>query len=177
MNMTRKAWLVSGLVAAALCGGSTLAAQDNDAPEANQAPPLAQAVLHAPVSLERGLTASVSHGRPISAKFEMEDGKLQLSVYTVMGGKFFEVIVDHTTGKVVKAESITDNADYAAAQSQSAAMAKTKGSLARAVEQTVRSNAGFRAVGVIPSLKGDRPLADVTLTNGEQLKAVTVPLQ
>ncbi len=177
MNTTRKAGLVPVLVAAALGWWSTLAAQDNDAPQANQAPPLAQAVMSAAVPLERGLAASTSHGQPISAKFEMEEGKLQLSVYTVKGGKFFEVIVDHTTGKVAKAEPITETEDYTAAQSQRAALAKAKGSLRTAVEQAVRSNAGFRAVSVVPSLKDDRPVAEVTLAKGEQLKTVSVPLR
>jgi hypothetical protein len=34
------------------------------------------------VSLDDGLRASETRGTPISAKFEIEDGKLQLSVYT-----------------------------------------------------------------------------------------------
>src|SRR5881397_1688392 len=126
MNTTRKAWLVPVLAAAAVCWGSTLAAQDKDEQEGNQAA-VAKAVLGARVPLERGLAASASHGRPISAKFEMEEGKLQLSAYTMKDGKFFEVIVDHNTGKVVKAEPIAEGEDYTASQSQSAAMAKTKG--------------------------------------------------
>src|SRR5438034_9470449 len=71
MNMTRKAWLVPVLAAAAVCWGSALAAQDKDEQEGNQAA-VAKAVLGARVPLERGLAASASHGQPISAKFEME---------------------------------------------------------------------------------------------------------
>src|SRR5262249_25971311 len=48
----------------------------------------------AKVSLEDGLAASEASGTPISAKFEMEDGKLQLSVYVAKGPAFTEVIVD-----------------------------------------------------------------------------------
>ena len=176
MNMTRKAWLFPVLAAAAVCWGSTLAAQDEDEQEGNQAA-LAKAVLGARVSLERGLAASASHGQPLSAKFEMEEGKLQLSVYTMKDAKLFEVIVDHTTGKVVKAEPIAEGEDYTAAQSQKAAMAKAKVSLRAAVEQALRANAGFRAVSVTPSLKDGRALADVTLAKGEELKTVSVPLQ
>ena len=128
------------------------------------------------VPLARGLAASAGHGRPISAKFEMEEGKLQLSVYTIKDGKFFEVIVDHNTGKVVKAEPIAEGEDYTAAQSQKAAMAKGKVSLRAAVEQALRGNAGFRAVSVTPSLKDSRAVADVTLAKGEELKTVWVPL-
>src|SRR6266567_1017840 len=137
MNMTRKAWHVPVLAAAAVCWGSTLAAQDKDEQEGNQAA-VAKAVMSARVSLERGLAASASHGQPISAKFELEEGKLQLSVYTAKGGKFFEVVVDHTSGTVVKAEPITEGEDLTAAQSQIAAMAKAQRSLRAAVEQTLR---------------------------------------
>src|SRR5256714_7379756 len=175
MHITRKGWFVPILAAAAVCWGSTLAAQDNDAPEGNQTT-LAKAIVGARVPLERGLAASASHGQAISAKFEIEDGKLQLSVYTMKDGKFFEVVVDHNTGKVVKAEPIAEGEDYTAAQSQSAAMAKAKGSLRAAVGQALRGNAGFRAVSVSPSLKDGRAVADVTLAKGEELKTVSVPL-
>jgi len=90
--------------------------------------------------------------------------------------KFFEVIVDHNTGKVVKAEPIAEGEDYTAAQSQKAAMAKAKVSLRAAVEQALRGNAGFRAVSVTPSLKDGRAAADVTLAKDEELKSVSVPL-
>jgi hypothetical protein len=170
--MKRTTWLTRVLALAAVCWGTTLATQE----ESSQAA-VANAVMTARVSLERGLEMSASHGQPISGKFEIEGGHLQLSVYTAKGGKFFEVIVDHTSGKVVKAEPITAGEDLTAAQSQSAAMAKAKGSLRAAVEQALRGNAGFRAVSVTPSLKDGRAVADVTLTKGEELKTVSVPLQ
>jgi len=155
-----------------VCWGTTLAAQAEEGGHGA----LAKAVLGARVALERALAASASHRQPISAKFEMEEGKLQLSVYTIKDGKFFEVIVDHNTGKVVKAEPIAEGEDYTAAQSQKAAMAKGKVSLRAAVEQALRGNAGFRAVSVTPSLKDSRAVADVTLAKGEELKTVSVPL-
>src|SRR5437879_13485832 len=138
MNTTRKTWLVPVLAVTAVCWGSTLAAQDKDE-EGNQAA-VAKAVLSARVSLERGLSASASHGRPISAKFEMENGKLQLSVYTATGGKFFEAVVDPNSGAVVKTEPIGEGEDYTAAQSQSAAMAKAKVSLRAAVQTALKGN-------------------------------------
>jgi len=41
-------------------------------------------------TLENGLKASEQKGRPISAKFEIDDGRLQLSVYTMQGDGFSE---------------------------------------------------------------------------------------
>ena len=170
--MKTMTWSVPVLALAAACWGTTLAAQEEEGGRGA----LAKAVMGAPVSLERGLAASASHGQPISAKFEMEEGKLQLSVYTVKDGKFFEVVVDHNTGKVVKAEPIAAGEDYSAAQSQSAAMAKAKVSLRAAVEKALRDNAGYRTVSITPSLKDGRAVADVTLAKGEEIKTVSVPL-
>ncbi len=170
--MNTMTWRVPVLALAAVCWGTTLAAQEEEGGHGA----LAKAVLGARVPLERGLAASASHGQPLSAKFEMEEGKLQLSVYTMKDAKFFEVIVDHNTGKVVKAEPIAEGEDYTAAQSQKAAMAKAKVSLRAAVEQALRGNAGFRAVSVTPSLKDGRAAADVTLAKDEELKSVSVPL-
>ncbi len=42
---------------------------------------LTGAVKHAKVSLDAGLKASEREGKPISGKFELEDRKLQLSIY------------------------------------------------------------------------------------------------
>ena len=133
---------------------------------------LAKALKDAKVSLQQGVTASGKEGKPISAKYEVEDGKLQLSVYTMKGDKFSEVIVDHKTGKVVKAEPITKADDLKNAKAQSDAMAKAKRSLEAAAAAAVKENKGFRAVSVMPAMKADHPVADVTLVKGAEWKTV-----
>src|ERR1051326_620750 len=45
------------------------------------------------VTLEEGLKASEIAGRPISAKFEIEGGRLQLSVYTASNDGFREALI------------------------------------------------------------------------------------
>ena len=72
---------------------------------------LAKALPEASVSLDQGLKASESEGKPISGEYEIEDGALQLSVNTMKGDQFSEVIVDHKTGAVKNAEKITDADD------------------------------------------------------------------
>ena len=138
---------------------------------------LAKALRDAKIPLQRGLTASAKEGKPISAKYEVEDGKLQLSVYTMKGGdKFAEVIVDHKTGKVAKAEPITNADDLAHAKAQSEAMAKAKRSLDAAASEAVKENKGYRVVSVMPALKDGHPVADVTLVKGEEWKTVSEKL-
>src|SRR6266511_4943072 len=137
---------------------------------------LAKALKGAKISLQQGVTASAKEGKPISAKYEVEDGKLQLSVYTMKGDKFSEVIVDHKTGKVAKTEAITGGKDLTAAKAQSEAMAKTKLSLRGATEKAVKEYKGFRAVSAMPSLKDGHPVAEITLVKGEEFKTAAEKL-
>ena len=137
---------------------------------------LAKALKGAKISLEKGLASSESQGKPISAKYEVEDGNLQLSVYTVKSEKFFEVIVDHNSGKVAKTEPITDGDDLKNAKTQKDAMDKTKSSLRAATEKTVKANNGYRAVSVTPSLKDGHPVAEITLAKGSEFKTVSEKL-
>ena len=131
---------------------------------------LIKAVSSAKVTLQKGLTASQREGRPISAKFEMENGKLQLSVYTEKNGKFFEVIVDHMKGSIAKTEPITEGDDLADAKSQSAAMSNAKTSLKAAVDKTAGLNL---AVGVTPDIKDGHPVASVSVAKRGKLQTVT----
>src|SRR3989475_7579286 len=134
---------------------------------------LAKALKGVKTPLQQGLTASAKEGKPISAKYEMEEGRLQLSVYTMKGDSFSEVIVDHKSGKVAKAEPITHDADLTAAKAQSEAMAKAKRSLDTAASEAVKENKGYRAVSVMPAIKDGHPVADVTLIKGTEWKTVS----
>ena len=109
---------------------------------------LAAAMKNATATLQGGLRASEAQGTPISAKFEIEDGKLQLSVYTMKGNDFMEVVADPKTGAIAKAEKITDADDLKEAAAQKAAMAKAKVPLLTAAEKAVSENAGSRAVKI-----------------------------
>ncbi len=135
-------------------------------------PRLATALKDAKVSVERGLTASAQKGTPISAKYELEDGKLQLSVYTMKGDQFSEVIVDHKSGKIARSEAITQGEDLTHAKAQGEAMAKAKRSLGAAASDAVKANKGYRVVSVMPSLKDGHSEAEVTLVKGTDWKTV-----
>src|SRR5499427_3963844 len=117
-----------------------------------------KALQQAKVSLQKGLDAARKTGKPISAKFEVEDGALQLSTYTASKGKYSEVIVDHKTGKIAKTEEIKEGDDLTHATAQDKAMAAAKTSLRSAVSKAVASNKGYRAVSAVPSLKDGKPV-------------------
>jgi len=137
---------------------------------------LAAAMKNATATLEGGLRNSEAQGTPISAKFEIEDGKLQLSIYTMKGNDFTEVVADPKTGAIAKAEKITDAGDLKEAAEQKAAMAKAKVPLLTATETAVKANAGSRAVSIVPELKNGQATAEVTLLQGTAFKKVTEKL-
>ncbi len=92
------------------------------------------------------------------------------------GDKFSEVIVDHKTGKVAKAEPITQGDDLTHAKAQSEAVGKAKRSLDAAVSEALKAHKGFRALSVMPELKDGHPVADVTLVKGTEWKTVSEKL-
>ncbi len=171
--MHKRVTIVCALALVWLVGGHPLWAQQSD--EKGRAE-LATALKSAKVSLVKGLATSEREGTPISGKFEVEEGKFQLSVYTQKADSFSEVILDPKTGKIAEVNPITGGEDLTAAKAESEAMAKTKRSLRTAVEQALKANKGYRPVGVIPSLKDGHPVAEVTLTTGTAWKKVSEQL-
>ncbi len=157
--------------AALLLAGPSCWAEEEMNPEA-----MAKALPAASVMLDQGLKASARDGTPISAKYEIEHGALQLSVYTMKGAQFSEVIVDHKSGAIKKSEPITDADDMKAAQAQREAMTKAKLALDAATANAVKANAGYRAVSAVPMLDGNQPVATIVLMKGQDVKKVTEKL-
>ena len=138
---------------------------------------LTRAMQGAWLPLEGGLVVGEREGTPLSAKYEIDDGAFQLSVYTSKNGApsgvaFMEVIVDYSAGMVLKAEPITDGGDLAAARIQKEAMDRAKRSLAEATAAVVKANAGYRAVSATPRLENGQPVVEVTLERGDDWKLV-----
>lgn len=168
--MTRPFLSSLAIATALLLGGPSWAEGDLDPA------PMAKALQQTTLPLEKGLKVTEREGKPISAKYEIEHGTLQLSLYTMKGDKFSELIIDHKTGAVATEEVITDANDLKAAQAQAAAMAKTRATLDVPVAKAVKDNPGYRAVSVMPKLDGGQPVAVVTLMKGEDVKKVTEKL-
>jgi hypothetical protein len=138
---------------------------------------LAPVVAGAKVTLEQGLAASKKNGKPVSAKFEIENGKPQLSIYTVKdGSKYFEVIVDHASGEITKSEPITGGDDLADAKKQNDGMSRATRELREAVKEAKRDNPGYDAVGVFSEIKDSHSLATVTLVKDNDWKTAVIDL-
>src|SRR6266446_2291610 len=145
----KRAAVAVGLLMAGLVVSPGLWSQDKDHAE------LAKAVAGAKVSLEQGLTASTHAGK---------------------GNAFSEVVVDHNTGKAAKTEAITSGEDLSAAKTQNEAMTKAKQSLHTTFAKVLKADPGFRAVSIFPALKDGHPVAEITLTKGDEWKTVSETL-
>jgi hypothetical protein len=138
---------------------------------------MATALKDTTFTLQDGLKAGEREGQPISAQFEIDDGKLQISIYTTKGDDFSEVVADPKNGAIVKTEKIIDTDELNDAADQKAAMAKAKSSLAAAADAAVKENSGFRAVSIFPDLRDGHAIAEVTLLQGTTAKKVTEKLE
>ena len=138
---------------------------------------LAPVVSGSKITLEQGMATSKKNGKPVSAKFEIENGKPQLSVYTVKdGSKYFEVIVDQTSGEVAKAEPITGGGDLTEAKKQSDGMFRATRELREAVKEAKRDNPGYSAVSVSSEMKDDHSIATVLLVKDNDWKTAVIDL-
>jgi|SRR5580704_11329414 len=162
--------ILSVLVAALWTGPAKPAMTDKDKAE------LATAVSGAKVTLEQGLMVSKKNGKPVSAKFEIENGKPQLSVYIVKdGSKYSEVIVDHASGEIAKAEPITGD-DLTEAKKQSDGLFRATREIREAVKEAKHDNPGYLAVSVWPEMKDGHSMANVQLVKDNDWKTAVVDL-
>ena len=170
--MTRVSIALLSVLVGALCVNPAQPAMtDKDKAE------LATAVSSAKVTLEQGLMASKKNGKPVSAKFEIESGKPQLSVYTIKdNSKYFEVIVDQTSGEIGKVEPITGGDDLTVAKKQNDGMFRATRELREAVREAKADNPGYNAVSVWSDMKDNHSVATVLLVKDNDWKTTVIDL-
>ncbi len=131
----------------------------------------------AQITLQQGLTAAEQNGQPIAGKFEVDEGRLELSVHTVQGAKYVENDVDTHAGTVRETDTISSGDDLSEAQAHSEAMATAKKSLKTAVDQAEQEFAEYRAIRVTPKLEQGHSIAVVMLVSGAESKTTYVSLE
>jgi hypothetical protein len=138
---------------------------------------LAPIVSGTKVTLEQALATSKKNGKPVSAKFEIENGKPQLSIYTVKeGSKYFEVIVDQISGDIAKADPISGGDDLTEARKQNDGMFRATRELREAVKEAKHDNPGYNAVSVSSEMKDNHSVATVLLVKDNDWKTAVIDL-
>jgi hypothetical protein len=139
----------------------------------------------AKVSLLDGVRqATKGSGIPISAKFEIEDGKLSLSVYTAEKGLAVEAeknVLQELAGSPEQekwtpyVEVFKDVEHVARSAEQLTLMALGKASLAQVIER-VRTTQPGTVFSVTPVIRNHRPMAEVLVADKGKVKKVFQPL-
>jgi hypothetical protein len=127
-------------------------------------------------TLEGGLKAAERVGTPISARFVLEDGMLQLSLLIEKDDGFSEFNLYPAVGMINEVVDIVDPGKIGAATAQKRAIDSGTISLFAATQSAVRANQGFRAISVSPMLSEGRPVAVVTLLGPNGFRVVTEKL-
>ena len=173
--------MMKSFVAVAAAAGlvaltTTFALADSDYEYGKQMAALIKAMPQAKVPLAQGIKDAEKGGKAISAQYEVDEGKFQLSVFVSKGDDINEVIVDYATGAVKSSDKLADPDDIKDAKKQVAAVAKAKASLADAVAEAVKANPGYEAIRVVPRVSGGEAQAAITLLKGSSVKKTTEKL-
>jgi hypothetical protein len=137
---------------------------------------LAAALEHVKGTLENSLQAGEEIGKPISAKFALDDGSLQLSLWVAREDGFAEFILYPALRFVTEIYDFRDPDKLKVATAEKLAMDSATVSLLSATENAIKANHGLRAVSVYPVLAEGDPIAVVTLLDTNAVKIVTEKL-
>lgn len=174
---------ISAVAVLTLCtffGWQSASAEDGSA-EINA---LVQAVSKSKVTLLDGIKqATQGTAIPISAKFELEDGKLSLSVYTA--GKGLSVpaednVLQELSGSpepawVPQVEVFKDVPHVARSSEQLTLMSLGHASLAKLVAQVQKKHAG-KVFSITPAIRNHRPVAVILLEEKGKVRTLTQAL-
>ena len=160
---------IAALGIASVVGTAAWADEDYD----KNIPAITKNLAKAKLSLADGINAASKAGKPISAQYEIDEDthKFQLSVFVSSGKELLEVLVDYNSGAPGDAENVTGD-DIKDAKAQKKAMDNAKMSLADAVGQAVKENAGYQAIQIVPAADGNDSVATIKLVKGTDVKTV-----
>jgi hypothetical protein len=165
--------LIRSTILAGSLALTVIPARAEDADEAA----LATALQGVTTTLESGLKASEQDGQPLSAMYEMDDERLQLSVYAAKGDDLMEVVINPVDSKIISVQGLSDPEDLEEAKQQKSALSNSAGSLAGILAKVTAQNPTARAVGIVPQLKDGRPTAEIMLLKGMTFSMVQRPIE
>ena len=156
-----------------------------NADESKDTQALVAALAKSKLTLSEGMRqATKSPGVPISAKFELEDGKLSLSVYTAEKGLAVEPeknVLQELSGSPEqdkwepKVEVFKDVPHVARSSEQLTLMALGKSSLADIIARVEKTQQGT-VFSVTPTIRNHKPVAEVLVAEKGKVKKLFQPL-
>lgn len=174
---------VAVLLVAGVLGSSAAGAEESQ--ESKDLEAVARALGKTKLTLLDGIRqATQGTAVPISAKFEMEDGKLSLSVYTAGKGLAVpaeENVLQELSGSpegdkwTPQVEVFKDVPHVARSAEQLAVLALARTSLEKMVVQAQKRGDGT-VFSITPAVKNHRPVAVLLISKKGRVKTLTEPL-
>jgi hypothetical protein len=156
-----------------------------NAEDSKDAQALLDALSKSKLTLSDGVRQAAKGGAvPISAKFEMEDGKLSLSVYTAEKGLSVAAdqnVLQELSGSpeeekwAPKIEVFKDVPHVARSSEQLTLMALSKSSLAAVIARTQKTQSGT-VFSVTPVVRDHKPMAEILVSDNGKVKKLIQPL-
>ena len=155
-----------------------------NADESKDTQALVAALAKSKLTLSEGMRqVTKSPAAPISAKFELEDGKLSLSVYTAGKGLAVEPeknVLQELSGSPEdkwepKAEVFKDVPHVARSSEQLTLMALGKSSLTDIIARVEKTQQG-KVFSVTPTIRNHKPVAEVLVAEKGKVKKLFQPL-
>src|SRR3989441_11325710 len=168
-----------------LLSGAIAALPAARADESKDTQALLEALGKSKHTLANGMRQAAKGGAvPISAKFELEDGKLSLSVYTAEKGLSVipeKNVLQELSGRPEqgkwepKVEVFKDVPHVARSSQQLTLMALGKTSLVQIIERVEKSQSGT-VFSVTPVIRNHKPVAEVLVTDKGKVTRLMQPL-
>src|SRR5947207_2391122 len=184
MIMKRRSVLQFSAIFLVLLSGAIAALPAARADDSKDTQALIEALGKSKHTLADGMRQAAKGGAvPISAKFEMEDGKLSLSVYTAEKGLSVEPeknVLQELSGSPEdkwepKVEVFKDVPHVARSSEQLTLMALGRASLAQIIERAEKSQSGM-VFSVTPVIRNHKPAAEVLVADKGKVKKLLQPL-
>jgi predicted nucleic acid-binding OB-fold protein len=171
--------ILAAFVAAPLLLGSNSARAE----DSHDMAPLVQALSKSKLTLLQGVRQAKDHGVVISAKFELEDGKLSLSVYTAEKGLSTPAeknVLEELSGSPEekwepKVEVFKDVEHISRSAEQLAIVAMGRTSVADLIARVQKAQGGT-VLSVKPMIKNHKPVAEVLVANKGKVTTLVRPL-
>jgi hypothetical protein len=182
--MKRRSVLTASAMLVATMFGLIVAIPVANAEDSKETQALLDALGKSKHTLIEGVRQAAKGGVPISAKFELEDGKLSLSVYTA--GKGLSVapeqnVLQELSGSPEQEkwsptiEVFKDVPHVARSSEQLTLMALGKSSLANIITQVQKTQSGT-VFSVTPIVRNHKPVAEVLVADKGKVKKLLQPL-
>ena len=162
-------WLAAVLLCLLALPGAAFSEDEGNA--------LAAHIDEARLGLTQGLKIARAKGRPLAARFTVEDDTLRLAVVIATARDTLQLVIDPVDGTLRKTDAVTDPVALKRMRAAATALTQSAVQLEEAIGAAEQANEDSRVVAMLPTLVKGKAVARATLLRGTELSTVETPLR